>query len=470
MRRTVCLAGTHALVRSHRHPSFRMSAMLRALRSLTLAALVVAPIDLARAQDSAAVPVRIDLPLVDAPYNARFGGRAPSMPQSLGVTAGVYDVGHVAIQRAWGTHTRLAKATIGVADYFVTAAPFADAWLHEEWHRAVLGARGVGSANDVYRLRLLAPTISVSHARDDALAQLKREHPAEFVRLKGAGIEGEYQLLTRLERDRFFRGNGAWHQALYWLTTLNSVLYVADTSETDSFTDDANRDERTVAVRDISGHDFTAWVRDLFRPGEPFEARGVHPSGVGVNRYTKTTDLTLEERRYLHREGRLAFLNFVDPNLVGVHALTVHRSADGTALRANVGLRHYLTAFGHAIDANVFVQRGATNLFVVLHAYDDDARTLPGVDVELVDRPVTLAGRRVQLSPRLALWAQPAGQAFRTTDARAGGLAALRMRVPVTRHLGALAEVEAKSAGWVAGVVQLDRAVNVRLGVSPTVW
>lgn len=421
---------------------------------------------------TAAAPpgVRIDLPFADLPYNARFGGRAPSMQQSLGVTAGVYDAGHLAIQRAWGRHTWLAKATITVADYFATGAPFADAWLHEEWHRAVLGHRGVGSRNDVYRLNLLSETISVSHARDEDLARLKREHPAEFVRLKAAGIEAEYALITRLERDQFYRGGRAWHTALYWLTTINSVLYVADTSDTDASTDDANRREPTVAMRDISGHDFTAWVRDLHRPGEPFEARGVHPSGVGVNRYTKTTDLVPEERRYLHRQGRLALLNFLDPNLLGIHGFTVRRPAGGPPLRANLAIRHYLTSFGHTVDANVFVKQGPTNLFVVLHAYANGARTFPGLDVELVDHVRMVGGRRVELSPRVALWTQPAGQAFRTSDARPGGLAALRIRVPVARRLGGLAEVEAKTAGWVAGVVQLDRAVNVRLGVSTTLW
>jgi hypothetical protein len=189
-----------------------------------------------------------------------------------------------------------------------------------------------------------------------------------------------------------------------------------------------------------------------------------------VNRYVKTTDLAPGERRYLHRQGRLALLNFLDPNLLGVHGFTVRRPAGGPPLRANVAVRHALTSFGHTVDANVFLKQGPTNLFVVLHAYANGARTFPGLDVELVDHVRTVGGRRVELSPRLALWTQPAGQAFRTQDARAGGLAALRVRVPIARRLGALAEVEAKTAGWVAGVVQLDPALNVRLGVSTTLW
>jgi hypothetical protein len=412
---------------------------------------------------------RIDLPLADAPYNLRFGGRGPSMQQSLAVTAGVYDAAHLGIERAFGRRRVLGRTAIAAFDFFGSALPFADAWLHEEWHRAVLGNRGVGSFNDVYRLNLAAATISVSRARDEELARLKREHPAEFVRLKAAGIEGQYALVTRLQREQFFRGARGWHTALYWTTALNSVLYVADTADTDAETLRANAREGTVAERDISGHDFTAWVRDLFRPGEAWEARGVHPSGVGVDRYVKTTDLTAEERRYLHRQGRLAFLNFLDPNLVGVHGVTLGRPG-GTPLRANLAVRHLLTSFGHTVDANVFLKRGRANLFVVAHAYANRDRTFPGVDAELVDAPVTVGGRAFDLSPRAAVWAQPDAQQFRTRAARAGGLAALRVRTPLGRRVGVLAEVEAKTAGWVAGVAQLDRAVNVRLGASTTLW
>ena len=291
------------------------------------------------------------------------------------------------------------------------------------------------------------------------------------MRLKAAGIEGEYQLVPRLERDHFSGRSRAWHPALYWLTTLSAVLYLADTSGTDAIQNADNARERTVAVRDISGHDFTAWVRDLFRPGEPWGARGVHPSGVGVNRYVNTTDLTPEERRYLHRQGVLAFLNFADPNLLGISGVTLRSPFGGRPLRANLALRHLLTSFGHTVDANLFLRQGPANLFVTLHGYANRGRGfLPGVDAELVDYPAMLLSRHVALSPRAAVWAQPAAQAFRTRTVRAGGLAALRARTTVRGRVGALAEVERKSAGWVAGVVQLDPATNVRLGASAALW
>jgi hypothetical protein len=415
--------------------------------------------------------VRIDVPLADFPYNARFGARAPSMQQALSVTAGVYDAGHFAIQQMWGTHTKLAKTTIAVVDLLTIEFPLTDAWLHEDWHRTVLGNRGIDSHDDVDdKLNVLTASISVSNVSDEDLAAMKRQHPTDFVRLKEAGIEGEYSLITQMEQEKFYRGGRAWNTALYWLIAINSVGYVADTSGADAMTDDANAKERTVAVRDISGHDFTAWVRDLFRPNEPFEARGIHPSGVGINRYTKTTDLTLEERGYLHHEGRLAFLNFADPNLLGITGFTVWNRNGPDPVHMNLALRHLLTSFGHTVDANVFLKQGTTNLFVALHAYANDARTLPGLDAQIIDRPVTIAGRQIELSPRLALWMQPADQAFRTHDAQAGALAGLRASTVVSGRLGAFAEAEVKTAGWVAGVVQLDRAINVRVGASTTLW
>jgi len=57
---------------------------------------------------------------------------------------------------------------------------------------------------------------------------------------------------------------------------VNDALYVGlvtsptDSAEVDSITIDANLKEKTIEERDISGHDFTAWVYHLFRPNEPF--------------------------------------------------------------------------------------------------------------------------------------------------------------------------------------------------------
>jgi hypothetical protein len=424
---------------------------------------------LAAAQTTDAPPVRIDIPLLDVPYNTAHGYRAPSMAQSLAISEGFYEGSHRWIQRAWGDHVWLSRFSIIAADALDTLIlplPGSDGWVHEEYHRSILGRRGFDSFNDVYRFRVNADAIAVSHVDDADLVALKRDHPAEQVRLNAAGIEGEYDLVQRLEGGQFFHRSPAWHAPLYWLVKIGSASYVSSgaSDETNAETDDMNRrDGSNVAIRDFTGHDFTAWAYDLFRPGEPYAARGAHPSGVGIDRYIKPDDLTAEERAYLEHQGRLQLLNFVDPFLFGVQGITI--AVHGQPLRFNANLGHLLTPFGRTIDSNVFVTRGHTNLLLIAHAYANQAHTFPGLEARLIDWPLHVAGHAVSVTPRAAVWRQPAGQAFRAASGAGGGLVGVKVRHD-GRRLGAFAELEAKSAGWVAGTAALDRDVSVRVGLS----
>jgi len=413
--------------------------------------------------------IRTDIPFLDMPYNLSNGGRAPSMSQSLAIAEGFYEVAHPAIQRAFGTHTVLTNISLVLFDTFGGMLPAADGWLHEEFHRSVLGSRGVNSFDDIYKLNLVADAVSVSHVNDADLVRMKSEHPADYVRAAAAGIEGENQLIEQLEKNRFYGDSRANNVPLYWLTKLNSTFYVWSgvSSETDSLTDQMNlSDGVDIAKRDWVGHDFTAWVHDLFRPTEAYQARGVHPSGVGINRYIRAKDLTREEHDFLAREGHLQLLNFLDPNLLGFEGVTLRDPRNGADVRVNASAGHYLTSFGHTVDVNLFVKEGATNLFVVLHRYTNGARSLPGMEVQLLEAPVTVAGKELAVSPRAALWLQPRDQGFRTTSSQPGGLFALRVRKATAARMAAFAELEAKTAGWVAGNVHLERNVSLRIGAS----
>jgi hypothetical protein len=333
-----------------------------------------------------------------------------------------------------------------------------------------MGRRGVSSFNDVYRLDVDAAWIAVSHVKDADIVRLKRDHPSEWVRTNAAGIEGELVLVRDLERRRFFGQSRAWHLPLYWLTKLGTFGYVASGtwSDADADVDEANRDDgANVERRDFTGHDLLGWVYDLHRPQEPYDARGIHPSGVGIDRYIKNADLTSEERRYLKRQGRLQLLNFVDPFLFGLDR-GLSFGAAGSPTRVNAGLSHYLTSFGHTIDANVFVRRGSLGIDVTAHAYVNDDAMFPGLEAELIDVPFTVRGRAMTLSPKLALWLQPERQRFRTSSGDAGGLAGVRVRTDISRRVGAFTDIEAKTTGWVAGLPYLDRHVSVRLGLSTT--
>jgi hypothetical protein len=407
---------------------------------------------------------QLEVPVIDLPYNAAHGLRGPSMQQSLGMTASVYEATHTSIQDAFGKRKRLGE--IAVALFDLLPLPLTDVWIHEEWHRAILGRRGIDSFDDVYLFRA-TDVVAVSHVGDEDLVRLKRDHPADQVRLQEAGIEGEYALVQRLEKDRFFGDTRAWHLPLYWLVKLGASGYVQSGSwkSSDDDTDRSNaEDGANVQRRDFTGHDFIGWMYDLSRPDEPYETRGVHPSGVGINRYRKTTDLSADDRRFLHRQGQLQLLNLFDSNLIDIDHFKA--TIAGRPIAFNVTAAHLLTSFGYTIDANVFLRRGNHKLFVVLHDYKNNERNFPGAEVQWIDWPVTLRGRSVRLSPRIALWLQPEHQRFRDRGTAFGGLLALRADLPLERRYGAFIEVEGKTAGWAQGVEALERNLALRLGIT----
>jgi hypothetical protein len=432
-----------------------------------LAALLLGSATLASAQTP-----RIDVTLFDAPYNTERGVRAPSMQQSLDLSTARYEGLHGGIEKLFGKRKRLGRVAIVFADLATTvevALPISSVWVHEEFHRAAMGRRGIDSHDDVYDFNIGSDWIAVSHVRDEDLARLKREHPAEWVRVNEAGIEGELMLVRDLERRRFFGQSRAWHLPLYWITKLGTIGYVQSGSwdDADGDVDQMNVDDgANVARRDFTGHDFLGWVYDLHRPHEAYEARGLHPSGVGIDRYRKRSHLTDAERAYLKKMGRMQLLNLADPFLFGVN----DGIAVGKGVRLTAGLSDYLTSFGDTIDTSVLARRGDTKVAMTIHAYRNGERSFPGADVELLDHAVTAAGRSWQVSPRIALWTQPKDQRFDTRESSLGALAGVRVRTAVTRRFGAFVDVETKSAGWVAGSAYLDRNTSVRVGVSAMAW
>jgi hypothetical protein len=414
-------------------------------------------------------PVVLELPVLDRDLSGTGELVVPTMEQSLALSKNLYGLVPHLIARSWEQNDRAARrlsSAFGLLAFFL---PLGEGWLHEEWHRAVLSNQGIDSFNDFYKLKVFEGVVRVSHVADSSLVRLKREMPLEQVRLTAAGIEGQYQHLTELEKDWFFFGANRSPPGLALHSTLNSVSYVilSGTSYADRQTDRMNRSEGAdMSVRDFAGFDFTAWVYDLHRPEEPYQARGVHPSGVGIDRYIKTADLTSEERRFLRMQGILSLLNLVNPSLYGRDGFEVSHPTSREAVRFNAGLRHLLTPFGYVVDLNLFLRPEGGNLFVVLRGYVNAGRRFPGVEAEMLKHPLQLGGHRLLLSPRVAVWLQPESLGFRTNEAAPGGLAEIRVDYGSVGRFAPFVSVAAKSAGWVAGEVRLDAARRVQMGLS----
>ncbi len=411
----------------------------------------------------------LEVPVIDYPFNWTDGYTAPSMQQSLHVTKDFYQYSHYKFAEWYEDKPVKRTWSIIAFDIFTTWLPFGDAWLHEEWHRAVMSHRGVDSYNEVYDFPLFADTISVKRVKDEDLARLKKDHPADMVRLHAAGIEAQNELNFAIEKDQFYLNTPTFDQVLLWLNYINNIGYMhtCASSESNMLTDQLMQDEGSdISERDFTGLDCNAWVYDLFRPFEPYAARGTHPSGVGIKRYIKYSDLSNEEQDYLEKNFRLSFLNLVDPFLFNYKSFSAVNPFNDRPLQWNATLRHHLTSFGYSLDANLFLKQDPVNVMLIWHNYFNKDQHFPGLELALYRLPVNIFEKNLSLSLRAAIWQQPKDQLFTASEPEQGGLAAIKLHIPWNRSMETFVEVESKSNGWVAGNVYLEENTSLRLGLA----
>jgi hypothetical protein len=415
----------------------------------------------AHAQNPVDQPALIlEVPLFELPYNMTDGGFAfPSMRQSLAISSDFYQGVHHLIGDENPPFLR--KLGIILFDSATLTFPLSNAWMHEEWHRAVMGRHGIKSFNDTYNFPVGRGVISVSHVSDQDLINLKRDYPADQVRLESAGIESQYEQNLYLEKRRFYFDTKSWDRAVLFYNHLNNIAYLSTcaSGESNTSTDQFNNEEGSdVPKRDFTGLDCDGWVYDLFRPDEPYAARGVHPSGVGINRYRKLSDLSEEEKQFLQLQVSLSYLNFVDPFVFGFDEFTSGEN------KWNVTLRHHITSFGYSIEGNFFLKSNGRNYFLTVHNFVNAARYFPGLTLEL--ERWQLAESKVKITPRLSVWLQPENQRVKSTVSVPGLLASLQAAYPVSERFEITLGLEGKTEGWVAGSPYLERNVSLWGGVN----
>lgn len=427
-------------------------------------------------------PLQIDLPLLDLPFQ-RDAARAGelfdsySMQQSLAVTQNLHRVNYHFNNRLWHgiirpdtkrkrVYNRIAaNLTSGLVDYVFTyyGVVLSPQWLHEEFHRAGLTVRGISSYDETYnRFNGGFANGSVSRVKDEDLVRFKKEAPQELVRSFAAGIESEFLLLRGLQKDNFYGRSKHANVALNILLTKHTIDYVNQFKRSDynASIDSMNVHGLTVADRDFVGWDFTPWVYDLHRPDEPYEARGTHPGGIGIDRAIKTTSLTEEEYRYLQTMGKLQYLNFLSPFMIGISRISFNGQ---TAF--NFAVRHYPNSFGYDLTTDVFIDHRETQYLVSLHGYRNSYRWLPGVEMERSPYAVRIAGKQpLLIQPSAMLWLQP--RDFHDRKAKPGALLRAQGTYALNKTWHMLAVAEGKTHGWVAGNPYLDAKVSFRFGVS----
>jgi hypothetical protein len=155
--------------------------------------------------------------------------------------------------------------------------------------------------------------------------------------------------------------------------------------------------------------------------------------------------------------------------MLGIDRIRLRWLGDGTS-EALFNVKHHLTSFGSAINLNLFAKTPAANALVAVTMYENFDGSFPGIDAQVIDYPMKVAGRRLYVTPRLMMWMQPRDQQFMTQEGEAGGLASAIVAVPLSSNLRLVGEFEGKTKGWVASHAALESEVTGRLGLSLTVW
>ncbi len=392
------------------------------------------------------------------------------MDQTLAYSKNWFQFMHWQIEKATGgkRHPVLAKSGIIVFDVFSRMLPFGISWLHEEFHRATFSIRDIDSFNGVWEFKP-AYGYSVKRLKDDDLIRFKKDHPAEFVRMSAAGDEGNDQLSMALEKDKFFNETKTWDYSFLWVNSFLRIAYFWGVSSTfgDEITDDLNEEAGTdMDERDFGGMDPLGWVYDLHRPYEPYEDRGVHPTGVGINRYRKTTDLTDEENDYLKLQSYLTTLNMIDPFLIGKDEFHGISPFNKKPMLWNAKLAHLLTPFGYTVDLHLFFKQDQHKVLFTLHNSFNHEGYHPGLDLRFLRYPLIIKDKRLYVNTRVSLWLQPEDLMFFSKSSKPGGLLSARIYYPINKRYEAYLKLSGKSEGWVAGNVYLEPNISSQVGLA----
>ncbi|MEQ9423226.1 MAG: hypothetical protein RJQ09_02325 [Cyclobacteriaceae bacterium] len=401
---------------------------------------------------------------------------SPSMNQAIEITTSFYNTMNFGIAKLWYKKDRQSMSlsakvfrdigtefTAAVAFIATTKVPFAAGWAHEEFHRSTWIPYEIGSFNEIWSFNLLPDALtSVSHLKDDDLAMFKTKDPAGFVRMQSSGIEAHYLLNESVQTQDFRLNTNLPTLAMYWADVAAAADYVgrAHTIKTIEEHNDVYNDEPDQLKRDFTGNDFTAWVYDLFRADEAYSDRGVHPTGIGIDRYRDFNDLSMDMLSYVEKMGNRQWLNIISPFMLRIRRLKV---SDNFAF--NFAVRHFLTSFGDDTQYELFLNYGDRFSQITFHRYSNYDDAFTGIEFKSFAEKLKIGTKKFEIDGRLMLWNQPKNQDFFSSDGTFGILTAIRGYYTSQSKWQPYLEIEGKSNGWVAGNPYLTSKISGRFGI-----
>ena len=350
----------------------------------------------------------------------------------------------------------------GASTYILGGFPLGGGWLHEEYHRAMLATNRVASKDpfDDYQLDLTDG--SVKNIYDDALRNFKKNDPHGFNRMLIAGAEGELLAAKKMQENNFFNGANLPIEFTNLFYTISAVRYFNDSYKSiDSLNIPLNKkDGANILKRDFTGHDFSGWIWHLFKPNVSYDSLGVHPSGVGINRYISSDRLTQQEKDYYDKTKRLATLNYLSPMVFGFRKIKLKEGNYG-----NLAMQYQATSFGVDMELRIYFMNTVNKFCFAVHNYKNYKNNFYAAEFNWVDFKLKTI-EKLSFTSRVLLGTQPKNQEFFTNQAQFFSLLAVNSNYKLTKNIVAYLQAQAKTAGWVAGDEYLKGMIRLRAGLN----
>lgn len=321
---------------------------------------------------------------------------------------------------------------------------------HEEGHRSILSANGIGAISKPYFNKYGAAY--VTGVTDETLQNMRDNDLPTYIRLHTAGLESDYMLTKRMETIGAFSEDKFRNYAVDYYSRKLSILSYYFLSLVPYF--EPNLEEETNELeRDIVGHDVYGAIRHLHRPDMNFY------------RYTRYADLTGVEKKHLQRVGVLSLINLLHPAVYGKPIFNV-----GNNTHFSTGLGYTMAPFGDFIDENLWLRKGNLKSMVYVREYFNNSRVFLAGGAGVYDFPIIST---IGADLEIHVWDQPKDMDFNTTSGQFGYAMDFLLRYKYTMkrqdkfmawsiNLG----VTYKEAGFLPEQVMLDEDLGFRIGMT----
>ncbi|MDR1023641.1 MAG: hypothetical protein LBL94_10285 [Prevotellaceae bacterium] len=342
--------------------------------------------------------------------------------------------------------TKIRLATTMVLIELLSESLLLQPLSHEEGHRSILTAEGIGSISVPFFNKHGAAY--VNGVRDAELKNLRDTKLPTYIRLHVAGNESDYALALRS------------NALLTWEKETTGILWVALVMRKLATTmyyfskDDFAPSGEPELERDIVGPDVLSAIRHLHRPDMEFE------------RYTRYSDLTDEEKKFHTRVRYRSLINLIDPALLTKTGFTLKNG-----LKFSFAGGYGMAPFGDFIDEHFWLKAGKLNAHFYLREFENRSTWFPAAGVEFANVPLSM---RCMADVTLHGWQQPKKLDFNTVQGQWGGAVDAMLKykfyssskngLGISLNLG----IVAKTQGYLLEEVALGSHVGGRFGVS--IW